>query len=135
MGRPSKLPSLKAPAAISVPQPLWEGNCGPETASLFDLADIDPAPALAVCESCPVASLCLEYAIDAEPFGVWGGTTPEDRDSMRGSALEFTLEQRRESDAFINMLTTGVSRESIADRFGIDVRTVDRATARLRNVA
>jgi WhiB family redox-sensing transcriptional regulator len=39
--------------------------------------------AKAVCEDCPVKAKCLEYALDArEEFGVWGGTTPRDRDAI-----------------------------------------------------
>lgn len=40
--------------------------------------------ALAVCAECPVRSDCLEYAItNRETFGVWGGTTPKQREAER----------------------------------------------------
>ena len=40
----------------------------------------DPAPAVAACRRCPVASACLDYALAAdERTGVWGGTTPAER--------------------------------------------------------
>lgn len=32
-----------------------------------------------VCAGCPVREVCLEHAIENEPFGVWGGKTPEGR--------------------------------------------------------
>ena len=36
--------------------------------------------AKAVCRSCPVMEACAAYAIRTrEPFGVWGGLTPEER--------------------------------------------------------
>lgn len=36
--------------------------------------------AKAVCKQCPVISECLQFALSTEePFGVWGGTSPEDR--------------------------------------------------------
>lgn len=36
--------------------------------------------ALAVCSSCPVRTTCLDHALTApERFGVWGGTTAEQR--------------------------------------------------------
>lgn len=44
-----------------------------------------PRPALAVCATCPVAKLCLEYAIAWERtsvvnvVGIWGGTTAMER--------------------------------------------------------
>ena len=38
------------------------------------------AHAMAVCEKCPVITQCRQYALDAaEPYGIWGGTTPHDR--------------------------------------------------------
>lgn len=36
--------------------------------------------AKAVCAACPVTTVCLQYAIaNREEFGVWGGTSPEER--------------------------------------------------------
>jgi len=42
------------------------------------------APAKAVCQSCPVAKPCLEYALaGGEKFGLWGGTSERERRRMR----------------------------------------------------
>lgn len=50
----------------------------------FPNAAEDPAPALAICRSCPVAGPCLAAALEAgECDGVWGSTTPEERRRMR----------------------------------------------------
>jgi WhiB family redox-sensing transcriptional regulator len=36
--------------------------------------------AKAVCRSCPVMAACAAYAVSTrEPFGVWGGLTPDER--------------------------------------------------------
>lgn len=41
-----------------------------------------------ICASCPVKSPCLEYALEVEGrerrarYGIWGGTTPEERHQM-----------------------------------------------------
>jgi hypothetical protein len=36
------------------------------------------------CESCPVKVPCRDYAIVAvEAFGIWGGTTPRERQAVR----------------------------------------------------
>jgi len=32
-----------------------------------------------ICASCPVVTDCLQFAIDNEQFGIWGGTTEEER--------------------------------------------------------
>lgn len=41
--------------------------------------------AKAMCHSCPVENECLTYAIEAGPalFGVWGGTSENERRAMR----------------------------------------------------
>lgn len=43
--------------------------------------------AKAVCGTCPVILSCREQALRAdEPFGVWGGLTPEERRALRATA-------------------------------------------------
>ena len=38
-----------------------------------------------ICRRCPVIAECLEYAVaNNENFGVWGGTTPKQRQRLRG---------------------------------------------------
>lgn len=37
---------------------------------------------LSVCRDCPVRKTCLEVNFNEE-FGIWGGTTPEDRKRMK----------------------------------------------------
>ena len=40
-----------------------------------------------ICDSCPVAVQCLEYAlVDRIPYGMWGGLTPPERSRLRGAA-------------------------------------------------
>lgn len=37
-----------------------------------------------VCRECPVVTACLAYALrNNEPYGVFGGTSPQDRAKMR----------------------------------------------------
>lgn len=37
-----------------------------------------------ICRSCPVLETCREHAVGAqEPYGVWGGTTPMERQALR----------------------------------------------------
>lgn len=40
------------------------------------------ARALEICGRCPVRTFCLQAGID-EPFGIWGGTTEEERRELR----------------------------------------------------
>lgn len=40
--------------------------------------------ARAVCHRCPVRLDCLEHALThGEPYGMWGGTTPDERRAIR----------------------------------------------------
>jgi WhiB family transcriptional regulator, redox-sensing transcriptional regulator len=42
------------------------------------------AAAKAICRGCPVLQSCLNWALTyGEPYGVWGGTTPEERAEFR----------------------------------------------------
>ena len=38
--------------------------------------------AKAQCSGCPVREQCLAFGLDEE-FGVWGGTTPDERKALR----------------------------------------------------
>jgi len=39
--------------------------------------------AKAVCQTCTVVESCLRWALSArEPYGVWGGLSPEERDAL-----------------------------------------------------
>lgn len=39
--------------------------------------------AKAICSTCPVASLCLDFAVANDEWGVWGGTTMKERKLLR----------------------------------------------------
>jgi len=44
--------------------------------------------AKAVCAGCSVIENCLRWAVDTrEPYGVWGGLSPEDRESLLARRL------------------------------------------------
>lgn len=52
-----------------------------------DHKEVDELPArmaVACCRRCPAAAPCLAYALAADHrYGIWGGTTPEERRAMR----------------------------------------------------
>jgi WhiB family transcriptional regulator, redox-sensing transcriptional regulator len=39
--------------------------------------------ARAVCSGCPVAYQCLQYAMATDSYGVWAGTTKDQRDALK----------------------------------------------------
>lgn len=54
-------------------------------------SDEDIEAAKRVCSSCPVESECLLFALtNGERWGVWGGTTPEEREDMRADIEELS---------------------------------------------
>ena len=65
--------------------PKWEGaKCAdpwidPET--FFSASLVDAAKA--ICSPCPLKTACLEYALETNYEGVWGGTTDEDRNTIK----------------------------------------------------
>ncbi|HEX4902446.1 MAG TPA: WhiB family transcriptional regulator [Acidimicrobiales bacterium] len=53
------------------------------------------ANAKAVCRTCEVQGLCLEYAISTnQDSGVWGGTSEEERRQMRRARQQLVKAQR-----------------------------------------
>jgi WhiB family redox-sensing transcriptional regulator len=68
----------------------WQAHaaCQGMSAATFFTADNERGPtkrrheaqAKAVCAGCPVLGRCRDWALAMrEPYGVWGGTTPEER--------------------------------------------------------
>ncbi|MGH8915463.1 MAG: WhiB family transcriptional regulator [Acidimicrobiia bacterium] len=49
-----------------------------------DLDEVRVTRAREICMTCPVAEECLEYALETnQRAGIWGGTTEEERKSLR----------------------------------------------------
>jgi WhiB family transcriptional regulator, redox-sensing transcriptional regulator len=57
------------------------------------------AVAKAICAHCPVTAQCRAWALRAgEPAGIWGGTTPEERQVLRRALLgDFGLREATRS--------------------------------------
>ena len=57
---------------------------GTDTEIFFPANADEEAEALSICATCPVRAQCLEYAVrNKEIYGIWGGTTPEQRRRIR----------------------------------------------------
>jgi WhiB family redox-sensing transcriptional regulator len=73
-----------------VPLPKWkDGVCRTMDPDIFfmdtdDKADLPNALALFACQRCDIQSACLHWAMEQnEKSGIWGGTTPRQRDKLR----------------------------------------------------
>ena len=129
-------------------------NLDPEI--FFPVAEAGPARerqearALAVCARCPVRAQCLEFALNALPYGIAGGMTEGQRDALRRRAASprtpQTAPRRPRPDPSplagrsrrgegvrargIAALVRGADRHIVAAECGVDVRTVERWLAR-----
>ena len=78
---------------------------GADTAVFFPVSDTFAGEAKSICAACPVADVCLEYAITTrQADGVWGGLTAVERHRVlrRRQKLareEAAREERRETSA------------------------------------
>lgn len=96
------------PLTLNVPEFIFEGNaaCAEVDPELFfpqeteDWAGrINPtyknvAEAKKICSECPLKTPCLVYAIENRELGIWGGTTEDNRTSMRRGILSGRLRYR-----------------------------------------
>jgi WhiB family transcriptional regulator, redox-sensing transcriptional regulator len=63
--------------------------CAGEDPEIFFPTCGDPgAAARKVCANCPVRLDCLEYAIDADEVGIWGGLDQEERRNLQRERLK-----------------------------------------------
>ena len=51
--------------------------------AFFPEKGCSPRAAKALCQGCPVIGECLEYALEHDLQGVWGGATEEERRRMK----------------------------------------------------
>jgi WhiB family redox-sensing transcriptional regulator len=57
---------------------------GTDTEIFFPANADEEAEALSICATCPVRAQCLEYAVrNKEIYGIWGGTTADQRRRIR----------------------------------------------------
>lgn len=78
-----------------------EAACSPDNGdSFFAEARTDVATALLTCAACPVKNECLTFALsNDERYGIWGGTTPDQRRRLARTSARQTAAARRNGDA------------------------------------
>lgn len=65
-----------------------EGECLSSDPELFFPLDfMMNKHAKRICAVCPVIKECLEYALENEEVGIWGGTSARERSKMRKLSL------------------------------------------------
>ena len=73
--------TIRLPRVAPAGDWMARGACkGIDTEAFFPEGSAPPpAEAKAACAACPVAAECLDYAIETRQWGVWAGTTDDDR--------------------------------------------------------
>jgi len=112
---------------LAVEHPDWmlDAECTRAKPELFypEPAGRSVTEAKAVCARCPVQAECLAWAIRTnEPWGIWGGQTPDER----GAALRAELDR---------VDTLGRSSAEVAAIIGCHPRVVVRRRAQRRAIA
>lgn len=79
--------TVEATTRVYVPLGPWarHANCTDmDTDDFYPETGNVPTRAMKACAACVVRHQCLEHALDhGELYGVWGGTTPEQRRRLR----------------------------------------------------
>lgn len=73
------------PQTLADPSDLaWadQGACRGTTVNFFTTKKAALAEQVALCNVCPVNKECLEYALNNEEFGTWGGLTEAERKDL-----------------------------------------------------
>lgn len=74
------------PFADLLQRPEWmaHGACADELTARFfaSPSSKQAARAIDVCRRCPVRQTCLEFALEHDERGIWGGTTDRERDRL-----------------------------------------------------
>lgn len=73
----SKVPDWTGAHCTAVDPELFFGNAR----NLYKQGQVERARE--VCSGCPVATACLQYALDNKVQGIWAGTTDEERGRLR----------------------------------------------------
>lgn len=75
-----ELDILAAPILEERPWAVFAACRDAEPSVFFSGSRADERSALALCSTCTVRADCLDHALEVrERFGVWGGTTEQDR--------------------------------------------------------
>ena len=88
---PARLLLIALPEVVPDSLGPWteQAICVGEEPTLFFPSYGDPGTrAKQVCANCPVRLDCLEYAIDADEFGIWGGLDQEERRHLLRERVE-----------------------------------------------
>ncbi|WP_226358714.1 WhiB family transcriptional regulator [Pseudonocardia sp. ICBG601] len=68
---------------------------GVDTEVFFPFSELGVLQARLVCTGCPVRVACREWATATGQYGIWGGTTREERTAQRHAEVSAVVEPTR----------------------------------------
>lgn len=137
MAAPIQLPFTNEEVEELPKQIIKDGMCVDVTNPDIFFSDeiAEQEQAISLCAICPVLEACLTYALRNEMFGIWGGTTPTERQALRSVPL-ITPEFRREAAEIRNDIEAEIlTVAQIAAKYRVEERSIYRYKARLRKEA
>ena len=118
---------------LNVPTEILDrGACVGANPEIFDGETTEAIQeAKSICGGCPVKQKCLAWAVANESFGIWGGTTPEERNAINAGKTVISIEERLWAAQVRADLESNLTADEIAERHGVTPRTVFRWRNRL----
>ena len=111
---------------LGIPAFFSQASCDSSTAEYFFSEEPSAVrQAKSICESCPIADLCLDWAMQHEEYGVFGGATPEERELARKGQPVINLDDVRKMQGEREFILSARLQE-VADTFQVDARTAVR---------
>ena len=117
-------------ASLSIPVDITrDGACRDTKIDFFsdDLAEQNQARE--ICLSCPLMAKCLDYALFAEEYGVWGGTLEGERAKLRNGRPLFNLQDRQFAADFRDDVIK-MAAAAFAEKYEVTERTCYRWKAK-----
>ena len=83
------------------------------------------AAAKAICATCPIRTKCLNWALENEEYGIFGGTTPEERKAMLAGVTPIDDSKLRKMQEQLALILSPDINRAIAT-FNVNKRTIYR---------
>lgn len=110
MNRSPKIKGIKDPFSISPSEMKWRDDaaCSSESTSIFFVTPKSEFinSAISLCKSCPVRSECFYEAMSYGYYGIWGGSTEEQRFVLIRTVLNSDLSSfnKEQSDYLLSFV-------------------------------
>lgn len=121
--------------ALQLPEYFSQGQCVGKDSTLFDGETlVNILEAKATCAGCPIRKECLEWALEREPVGIWGATTPNERSAILSGRPAINIGELQLLQQSVSKLMSTATATSLALEFGVTTRTIQRWRNEIQDV-